>query len=66
MSEKWILTAAHCLEFGNVPDFIDRLTISIGDHDLSVRTETKSIIRHISKVSFFFDLNTIYFKRQQI
>jgi hypothetical protein len=39
------------LEFGNIPDFIDRLTISIGDHDLSESSETKNLIRHISKVS---------------
>lgn len=51
LSEDWILTAAHCLEFGNVPDFIDRLTISIGDHDLSTTTETKNYIRHITKVN---------------
>ena len=39
------------LEFGNIPDFIDRLTISIGDHDLGESSETKNLIRHISKVS---------------
>ena len=50
IAEDWILTAAHCLEFGNVPDFLDRLSISVGDHDLAIDTETKSFIRHAEKI----------------
>lgn len=46
------MTAAHCLEFGNVPDFLQRLTVSIGDHDLSVTSETKSYLRHAKKIVF--------------
>ena len=51
ISEDWILTAAHCLEFGNIPDFLDRLIISISDHNLNTTQETKSFFRHAKQVS---------------
>ena len=51
ISEDWILTAAHCLEFGNIPDFLDRLIISISDHNLNTTEETNSFFRHAKQVS---------------
>ena len=51
ISEDWILTAAHCLEFGNIPDFLDRLIISISDHNLNTTQETNSLFRHAKQVS---------------
>jgi hypothetical protein len=50
IAENWVLTAAHCLEFGNVPDFLARLTISIADHNIVTDAETKSFYRHVSEV----------------
>lgn len=52
IAENWVLTAAHCVEFGNVADFLQRLVISIGDHDLSSETETRSFFRKAVQVSF--------------
>ena len=50
ISNQWVVTAAHCLEFGNVRDFLSRLTISLSDHDLTEKSETRNIIRHVKEV----------------
>ena len=54
ISNQWVVTAAHCLEFGNVRDFLSRLTISLSDHDLTEKSETRNIIRHVKEVHAIF------------
>ena len=51
ISNSWVITAAHCMEFGNVSDFLSRLTVSLGDHDITDSTETKNVVRHVDQVS---------------
>ena len=50
ISNLWILTAAHCMEFGNVRDFLSRLTISLSDHDITDTTDTVNMNRHVKEV----------------
>ena len=50
ISNLWILTAAHCMEFGNVRDFLSRLTISLSDHDITDTTDTVNLNRHVKEV----------------
>ena len=50
INEHWVLTAAHCLEFGNVPDFLSRLNVVLSDHDLNVDTEATQVYRGVSKI----------------
>ena len=50
INEHWVLTAAHCLEFGNVPDFLNRLNVVLSDHDLNTTSETTQVYRGVSKI----------------
>ena len=50
INEEWILTAAHCMEFGNIKDFLSRMQISISDHDTTLTGETQSITRSAVEV----------------
>ena len=50
ISEKWVLTAAHCIDI-DAEDLVARLTLSIGDHDLITIADTSySVIRQVKKV----------------
>ena len=50
ISENWVLTAAHCVDFPS-EKFIERLTLIIGDHDLTTNSDTsRRILRHVKKV----------------
>ena len=50
ISEKWVLTAAHCIDI-DADDLVARLTLSIGDHDLITNADTSySVIRQVKKV----------------
>ena len=59
ISNQWVVTAAHCLEFGNVRDFLSRLTISLSDHDLTEKSETRNIIRHVKEVHTYSSKNCL-------
>ena len=52
ISNSYVITAAHCMEFGNVSDFLSRLTVSLGDHDITDTSETRNVVRHVDQVSY--------------
>ena len=52
ISNSYVITAAHCMEFGNVSDFLSRLTVSLGDHDITDTSETRNFVRHVDQVSY--------------
>ncbi|CAL4075330.1 unnamed protein product [Meganyctiphanes norvegica] len=51
ISDRHILTAAHCI-FGSLSKDIHNLRVSLGDHDLRTKNETKSITSGVKRVLF--------------
>jgi hypothetical protein len=52
ISENWILTASHCTDLSFIPDFINRIVVSLGDHDITVATDSPSITRQVKQVRY--------------
>ena len=62
ISEKWVLTAAHCIDI-DADDLVARLTLSIGDHDLITNADTSyRVIRQVKKVNLIFPQELIFAK----
>ena len=53
ITENWVLTAAHCVDLPIVPDFKDRITMVLGEHDFTTSTEAITITRKVQKVSHY-------------
>jgi len=51
ISDRHILTAAHCV-FGSFSKGIHGLRVSLGDHDLRTKNETKNIVARVKKILF--------------
>ncbi|CAL4107853.1 unnamed protein product, partial [Meganyctiphanes norvegica] len=51
ISDRHILTAAHCV-FGSFSKGIHNLRVSLGDHDLRTKNETKNIVSGVKRVLF--------------
>eukprot|EP00095_Tigriopus_kingsejongensis_P009897 maker-scaffold470_size172058-snap-gene-0.30 protein:Tk09897 transcript:maker-scaffold470_size172058-snap-gene-0.30-mRNA-1 annotation:"transmembrane protease serine 9-like" len=41
INQNTVITAAHCMDFGAVPDFFSKLLVYFGEHDLSLANETE-------------------------
>ena len=50
ITDKFVITAAHCMEFGNIRDFLEQLTVRLGEHDLSQTDESPDFEVEIRKV----------------
>jgi len=51
ISDRHILTAAHCV-FGSFSKGIQGLRVSLGDHDLRTKNETKNFVSGVKKILF--------------
>jgi len=51
ISDRHILTAAHCV-FGSFSKGIQNLRVSLGDHDLRTKNETKNFVSGVKKILF--------------
>jgi len=49
ISDQWIATAAHCIDL-NYRRHFDRLTVSLGDHNVQVYDDVKNIFRKVKKI----------------
>jgi len=49
VSDRHVLTAAHCV-FGSFDDGIQKLRISLGDHDLATRADTNNTVSRVKRV----------------
>ncbi|KAK8732736.1 hypothetical protein OTU49_006900 [Cherax quadricarinatus] len=56
ISDRHILTAGHCV-FGSFSRGIDLLRVSLGDHDLATRNETKNIVAKVKTVHWHLHYN---------
>lgn len=59
ISDQWVLTAAHCVDINSIPNFLDRLVLSLGDHDVTTPDETASITRSVKRVGNYELRNTL-------
>ncbi|XP_042880141.1 serine protease filzig-like [Penaeus japonicus] len=56
ISDRHILTAAHCV-FGSFSAGIDRLRVSLGDHDLSTKNESNHIVGKVKHIHWNLHYN---------
>ncbi|XP_068218099.1 serine protease filzig-like [Palaemon carinicauda] len=56
ISDRHILTAAHCV-FGSFSKGLDKLFVSLGDHDLSTRNETEHIVAKVKHIFWHLHYN---------
>ena len=50
ISDRWVLTVAHCPDFPNVEGFLSELQVSLGDHRLSTDRETDSFLLGVDRI----------------
>ncbi|KAG7163347.1 Trypsin-like 1 [Homarus americanus] len=56
ISDRHILTASHCV-FGSFSRGLDKLRVSLGDHDLATRNETKNIVSKVKTIHWHLHYN---------
>lgn len=56
ISDRHILTAAHCV-FGSFSKGLDKLVVSLGDHDLSTKNESEHIVAKVKHVIWHLHYN---------
>jgi len=49
ISDEWIATAAHCVDLQYRRHF-DRITVSLGDHNVQVYDDTKNVFRKLKRI----------------
>ena len=50
ITENWILTAAHCVDFGDIKTFRQDLVIKLAEHDITDTEETVIVARRAKNI----------------